>query len=164
MPFRTKCLRNLYNKIQLESTSPLKFCPFKHSRWRPLLKIEKKWFVAATWPWVVQHILGFFSKFILIRHIMKKHQNLLLRNLGWNELWLANFQYIYDACVHTNEGVGKRSRMMQAIVVKFHPLSVIIKNCNLLLWNHWANWNQTWYKCSLDGALKIGGFFSTGNK
>ena len=90
---------------------------------------------------------------------MKKHQNLLLRNLGWNELWLANFQYIYDACVHTNEGVGKRSRMMQAIVVKFHPLSVIIKNCNLLLWNHWANWNQTWYKCSLDGALKIGGFF-----
>ena len=24
---------------------------------------------------------------------------------------------------------------------------------NLLLWNHWTNWNQIWEECSLDGPL-----------
>jgi len=28
-----------------------------------------------------------------------------------------------------------------------------------LLWNHWANWNQTWYGCSLEGSKKMVWFF-----
>jgi hypothetical protein len=25
---------------------------------------------------------------------------------------------------------------------------------DFLLWNHWANWNQTWKECSLGGSIK----------
>jgi len=39
-------------------------------------------------------LLDFFSKFIPIRHNMRKksHQNHLLIYFSWNDLWLANFQ------------------------------------------------------------------------
>jgi hypothetical protein len=38
----------------------------------------------------------------------------------------------------------------------YDVIMVIVSNClhlNLILWNHWANWNPTWYECSLDGPL-----------
>jgi hypothetical protein len=50
--------------------------------------------------------------------------------------------------------------VMWSIAFTWRPSSsscVVIRKLlhfNLLLQNHWANWNQTWYECSLDDPLQ----------
>jgi hypothetical protein len=55
-------------------------------------------------------------------------------------------------------------RVKWAIAFTSPPLSsfVVIHKLlhfNFLLWNHWANWNQSWYECLLDGPLQSLWFF-----
>ena len=50
-------------------------------------------------------------------------------------------------------------RIMRGIAITWCPLFVRVVHkhlhFNLLLWNHWANWNQIWKECSLEGPLPI---------
>ena len=47
----------------------------------------------------------------------------------------------------------KNIKVVRHIALTWHPLSKIL-DFNLLLWNHLANWNRTWYECSLNGFLQ----------
>jgi hypothetical protein len=54
-----------------------------------------------------------------------------------------------NACflVHLDPG------SMWTIVITWRPSSVNFSHFKLLHRNHWANWNQTYQECSLDGSL-----------
>ena len=48
--------------------------------------------------------------------------------------------------------LDQRSRW--TIAITWQPSSVNFSHFKLLLWNHWADWNQTLQECSLDGPLQ----------
>ena len=71
--------------------------------------------------------------------------------LGWTQtvhaLSLDGVFQIFLFLVHQD-----RSRW--TIAITWHPSSVNFSHFKLLLWNHWANWNQTYQECSLDSPLQ----------
>jgi hypothetical protein len=48
--------------------------------------------------------------------------------------------------------IGSNVKLSRVIASVVRP-SVSFSHLNLLLWNRWTDFNQTWQKCSLDGPL-----------